>query len=224
MAGQPGTTASGIISADAAFAALGRHIDDLAQIPFRAWERYRADIAPAMAAPPKRLRSTAMQALMVAEMEAAFGGEVRHRKGRSLLCTVPGLVVQCKKLDARGQPQNYPTETAVRFAYQVPIPGIPPGTRLTLGYMLNTTGTAIAEVRLLAQNGKGVEWFRELTVGQIVISIMAPNTITIPARIPARTVTIKTPPSPTPPPTKKRTLQPKGAAEAKAKKERKPGA
>jgi len=201
------------MSADEAFAALGKRIDELAQIPFRAWERYRADIAPGMAKPPKSTRASVMQALMVEELAAAFGGAVIYRKGRALLCDVPGLIVQCKKLNDRGLPQNYPTKTALRFAYQLHIPGIPPATRLTLGYMLNALGTEISEVRLLAQMGQGVAWSRELTVNQTINSILVPT---------AATTTVQ--PAATAP--KKRTLQPKGAAkteeteEDKKKKER----
>ncbi|MBK7539382.1 MAG: hypothetical protein IPI49_29290 [Myxococcales bacterium] len=191
------------MTADEAFAALGKHLDDLARIPFRAWDRYRSDIAPTMAKPPKRMRATAMQALMVEELEAAFGGAVSHRKGRALLCTVPGLVVQCKKLDGRGLPQNYPTRTALQFASQLHIAGIPAGTRLTLGYMLNSPGTAIAEVRLLAQMGRDVAWSRELTVNQTVMPIVMPATTT--AQLSAAAP-------------KKRDLQPKGGAKPEGKK------
>jgi hypothetical protein len=160
-----------------------------------------------MAKPPKSTRASVMQALMVEELEAAFGSAVSYRKGRALLCEVPGLIVQCKKLDDRGLPRNYPTKTAIRFAYQLNIPGIPPATRLTLGYLLNTPGTEIAEVRLLAQMGQGVAWSRELTVNQTVIQIVAPTTTT--TMQPAATVATEP---------KKRTLQPKGAAKTEEEK------
>lgn len=198
------------MSAGEAFTALGKRIDELARIPLRAWERYRADVAPALARPPKTVRASVMQALMVEEMEASFGGAVSYRRGRALLCTVPGLIIQCKKLDDRGLPQNYPTKLASEFACQLHIPGIPPGTRLTLGYRLNASGTAIAEVRLLAQMGKGVAWSRELTVNQTVMSIVTPTA-----------ATAAQPAAATP---KKRNLRPKGAAKAETKKEREPGA
>lgn len=199
------------MTADEAFAALGRHIDELAHIPFRAWARYRSGVAPAMARPSANARASVMQTLMVEELEAAFGGSVARRNGRALLCTVPGLIIQCKKLNERGVPQNYPTKMARDFARQLDIPGIPAGTRLTLGYMLDTPGTAIAEVRLLAQMGTGVAWSRELKVNQTVMSIFAPTT------------TVTTTEAATAAP-KERGLQPKDAAKSKVKKEREPGA
>lgn len=206
MSGIVRTSLSGIMTADEAFAPLGQRIDDLARIPLRAWDRYRVDIAPTMARPTKRLRATAMQDLMVEEMDLAFGGGVTRRRGRALLCAVPGLIVQCKKLDSRGMPQNYPTKTALQFACQLHIPGIPSGTRLTLGYMLNSPGTAVAEVRLLAQMGTGVAWSRELTVNQTVMPLVTPTTTT------SRTSLVADAP-------KKRDLQPKGTANPKGKKE-----
>jgi hypothetical protein len=206
MAGKLGRVTTGIKTADEAFAALGKHLEELARIPLRAWDRYRTGVAPAMAKPTNNARASVMQALMVEELEAAFGGEVARRNGRALLCTVPGLVIQCKKLNDRGVPQNYPTKLAQKFARQLAIPGIPPGTRLTLGYMLDARGTAVAAVRLLAQMGHGVAWSRELVVNQTVMSIFAPTTAA-----PAPETTAAAP--------KERGLQPKGAA--KVKKERK---
>lgn len=183
MTTSSGALSAGIISPDEALAALGgKRLEDLARAVFDAWERYRRDVAPAMGKPPGRLRATAMQALMVEEVERRFGGEVIHRHGRSLLCAVPGVVIQCKKLDDRGMPRNYPTPMALRFARQLRIPGMPAGTRLTLGYILNDLGSEVAEVRLLAQRGNGVAWSRELRVNQTVIPFVIPTTTTLPQR------------------------------------------
>lgn len=196
---------SGIISADLACEQLGHErLSQLTDAVLAAWDRYQSRIAPVMGKPPARLRATAMQALMVEEMEQRFGGEVARRRGRALLCAVPGLVVQMKKLNDRGMPSNYPTPTAVAFAAQLKVPGMPAGTRLTLGYVLNSHGTGIAAVRLLAQLGNTVAWSREIgtSVNQTIIPLMAQPTH---AAAP-----------------KQRKLQPKGSVTSK--KDRKPGA
>lgn len=199
---------SGIVGADEALQLLGEdRLTKLGRATLNAWDRYRARFAPIMAKPPARLRATAMHALMVEEMEKLFAGEVIYRAGRALICSVPGLVLQCKKLNDRGVPQNYPTPTALRFARQLKIPGIPQGTRLTVGYILNSIGSDIAEIRLLAQDGNRVAWSREISVNQTVMPIFAPTTTTIVQAAPA---------------TKKRTLQAKGVAKAKLAKD-KPG-
>ena len=179
---------SGIIGAEEAVNLLGpERLEKLGRATLNAWDRYRARFAPVMAKPPTRLRAMAMHALMVEEMEKLFPGEVIYRAGRALICSIPGLVLQCKKLNDRGLPQNYPTATARRFARQQKIPGIPQGTRVTVGYILNSLGSDIAEIRLVAQEGKHVAWSRELSVNQTVMPIFAPTTTTIiPAAQPAK--------------------------------------
>jgi hypothetical protein len=205
---------SGIISADQAFEQLGpERLEMLNDAVLSAWDRYKTGIAPVMGKPGGRLRATAMQQLMVEEIEKRFGGEVLQRHGRALLCAVPGLVVQMKKLNDRGLPSNYPTKTAIRFAAQLQIPGMPPGTRLTLGYLLDSLGTAIAEVRLIAQLGNGVAWSREIGA--------ASSQYVIPFNGVLRAAESGVRATETPAP-KQRRLQPKGTVAAK--KERKPGA
>lgn len=203
VAGTPG-----IVSADQALALLGpERLDKLNDAVLTAWDRYRRSVAPLMGKPPKRLRANVMQAFMVEEVEKRFGGELDQRGGRALLCSVPGLVVQMKKLNERGLPSNYPTPTALKFAAQVKIAGIPAGTRLTLGYVLDSRGTDIAEVRLLLQLGARVEWSQAISSSntQTIIPLMAP-----PATLPTNAATPK-----------HRKLQPKGLVGSK--KDRKPG-
>jgi hypothetical protein len=53
-----------------------------------------------------------------------------------------------------------------RFARQLTIPSIPQGTRLTLGYILNSIGSDIAEIRLLTQDSNHIAWSREISVNQ----------------------------------------------------------
>jgi hypothetical protein len=192
----------GIISAEDAIAALGPdRLEKFYQATKRAWEKYLTSIAPALARPPATFRATAMHALLIAELEGEFPGQLQYWQNRALFCLVQGIVIQVKKLNDHGMPENYPTPTAIRFARQMKLPGSPAGTRLTLGYMLNSLGTEIAEVRLLAQLGHGVAWYRSITVNQMVMPFFG-NTITVS--------------EPTPP--KRRNLKPKSAAKAKTEK------
>jgi hypothetical protein len=182
MAAQSVSGPVGIMSGEEAVRLLGsERLEKLGLSVFKAFERYKSAFAPAMAKPPARFRATAVNALMVEEAEKVFAGEVIHRYGRALVCSIPGIVLQFKKLDRRGLPRNYPTKTAIRFANQQRVPGIPEGTRVTVGYILNEMQTEISEVRLVAQRGDTVVWNIELIVSQTVMPIFAPTTKTIPA-------------------------------------------
>ena len=52
------------------------------------------------------------------------------------------IVVRFKKMDEDGRSRNYPTKQAKAFDAQLELPGLPPKPlRLTVGYLLDKTGT-----------------------------------------------------------------------------------
>lgn len=148
----------GILSPSAVQRRLKRFESRLAEAVRRAWDRYLSKVAPVFKhAPPTRLRANAVQALIIEEVTEMFPERVFRARGRSLLWIAEDLIVQFKKLDRRGRPRNYPTQTALRFNAQLDIPGIPAATRATIGYQLDKVGTKLVALSVVLQDRHGID-------------------------------------------------------------------
>jgi hypothetical protein len=102
---------------------------------------------------------------------AALPGVALISRGRSFLVSFKGVLVRFKKVDPDYRTRNYPTDASLRFDHQVPLPGIPPHPRLTLGYRLNRLGTAIVDLALIFSQGKKVVWVHQLSGSAVVTQL-----------------------------------------------------
>lgn len=149
---------------------LEGHWAILAELPRRALEKYKRYVASRLAQPSGRLRATAIHDFMIDELRTVFGHDVIKRKGRWLL-RAKDVVLQFKKVDSKGRTSNYPTPTARAYETQLDLPGIPRGTRVTLGYRLNKDNTEVVEVCMVARDGDQIIWREEVQTNQETLPI-----------------------------------------------------
>ena len=129
------------------------------------------------------MRANVLYDLIIEEVERAFDGvpgtSIVRGAGRVFLRIAPRtlarpILVQFKKLSKELKPRNYPTQGALDFDLQLPVAGIPPDVRLTVGYRLNRLATAILDITALCMNGKAPAWTYE------IMSAAAPSVATLP--------------------------------------------
>lgn len=112
-------------------------------------------------------------ATMANVMSSMFEDEARTRvmsmpgvaaisRGRGFLLGFKGVLVRFKKVDHEYRTRNYPTRGSLRFDQQLPIEGVPPHPRVTLGYRLNRLGTAVVDLALVFSMGQKVLWVHQL--------------------------------------------------------------
>ena len=102
--------------------------------------------------------------------------------GRFLISIGGRLLVQFKKLDRDFGTRNYPTRTAQRFDAQRVIEGCPRGTRVTVGYQLNSTAQELATVAVVCQGSLSPLWWYELGVEEPVAALSSSSPLQ-PARV-----------------------------------------
>lgn len=158
---QSGPRASGIICKEEALRQVGPLLPLLSEASHTAWMRWDKDHGRKL-----QFRRTTRANLLADLFWEELGKRLPDRglkvvevHARKLLSIGGHLVIQFKKLDARGQPRNYPTQTALAFGAQEPLPIIGTAPRLTLGYYLDGLETEIQEIRLLCTNAEGVAWY-----------------------------------------------------------------
>jgi len=201
----------GILSEEEAKAILEPFHDQFYGLIAAGVGRWKAEVSPAFSRPTSSFRHQAIHALHVEEARARLGdakdvkileptrqrarvkaapvlGTRRKRTsrpegaGRFLLLIEDLVVVQLKKLDRDLRTANYPTAQAVRFDAQQLIPGVPVGTRVTLGYRLNATAQEIAAVAIVCQGPLFPRWWYELGV-EDPVAALSPNAPLQPARV-----------------------------------------
>lgn len=163
-----------ILSFEQARTRLSRFWELLAQLPHRALDRYKRQVAARFALPSARFRSTAIQELMVDEVRRAARDDLFRRRGRWVLRADDNLIVQFKKVTAGGRTINLPTPAALQWETQLNLPGIPSAMRVTLGYRLNCTNTEVAEVCLIARDGDTVIWRESIESQSSQLTIATP--------------------------------------------------
>lgn len=68
-------------------------------------------------------------------------------------------VLRFKKHDEDGRSQNYPTRQAKDYDRGAPLVGIPsPAARLSIGYLLDATGTQFIRTQIARPRGREIEW------------------------------------------------------------------
>ncbi len=111
-----------------------------------------------------RAQATCIYDHMVAEAIRRFDGKhgVRMIEINGLKLWVFGdhTAVRFKKMDEDGKSRNYPTKQAKAFDRMEQLDGLPPvPTRVSVGYVLDPSGTQVQRVQIARPNGsKKVDW------------------------------------------------------------------
>jgi hypothetical protein len=165
---------SGIMTEIEARELLGPHHDALFTCVHNAYSRWVERGAGLVSKPDSSFRSQAIQQLMVDEARQRFGDvsgvRIFERKkeddepsaGRFLLSFEGKALVQFKKFDPDFRTRNYPTSAALDFDRQEALPNVPIGTRLSVGYQLDTRASALAAVAVVCQGSYKPYWWYEL--------------------------------------------------------------
>jgi hypothetical protein len=68
-------------------------------------------------------------------------------------------ILRFKKHDEDGKSRNYPTKQARDYDRGMQLPGLPyPAARLSVGYLLDATGTEFIRTQVSRPRGKEIEW------------------------------------------------------------------
>lgn len=86
-------------------------------------------------------------------------------RGLNVLNYGDKAVIRFKKVSANGQHRNYQTKQQQKYDDQLPLPGIPqPAYRLTAGYQLDPTGSALERIMIARPIGKQIFWAAQVSM------------------------------------------------------------
>ena len=189
---------SGILTEIKAKEILGPHHDALYTCVVNGWARWVKDGMGLVSKPDSSFRSQMIQQCMVDEARQRFGSvpgvRIFERKkeddepsaGRFLLSFDGRALVQFKKFDPDFKTRNYPTTAAIRFDSQETLPEVPVGTRLSVGYQLDSTASILAAVAVVCQGLYAPNWWYELEDADRRESILPPSVLLRPAQVRAK--------------------------------------
>jgi hypothetical protein len=148
-------------------------LDDLDQICRTSFTKYRRYDPEVLVDHDPRAAAACMYAHMAAAAERHWPAQTlvtpAQRNGTKMLALeVRGLkvwavqdlaVFRFKKHDEDGKSRNYPTKQARDYDRGLPLPNLPfPAARLSVGYLLDATGTEFIRTQVARPRGKGIEW------------------------------------------------------------------
>jgi hypothetical protein len=143
---------------------FGDLLDDFDKIARRAHARYRAYRPEDLIELDARAQAACIYAHMMFEADRLVSGRDKVRsfdlRGLKLwLFEDLNAVIRFKKMDEDGKSRNYPTKQAKDFDAGIELPGLPmPPVRLTVGYLLDVTGTAVQRAQIARPVGRGTQW------------------------------------------------------------------
>lgn len=143
---------------------LSSYLDDFDQITRVAHSRYRGYSPADLLELDVRAQASCTYAHMVAAADRRFDGKsnVRPIEIRGLkvwLLEEPNVVIRLKKMDENGASRRYPTKQAKAFDSGKELPNLPmPPLRLTVGYLLDSTGTQFQRSQVARPDGRSVSW------------------------------------------------------------------
>jgi len=153
------------IRKDDAQGRLGPYHDGLRACVVAAWDHWLRTMGEFPGA-SRRGRRTILHEYIVAEVRTRYGDvpgvKIRELKSGRFLIVVEGLVLLFKHVDSALRPSNYPTKTAIAFNQQMPLPEVPRGSRLIIGYQLNEFETALSGIHVIMMLDTTVNWSYEL--------------------------------------------------------------
>lgn len=139
-------------------------LDEFDALTREAHNTYRAYDPAVLIEHDVRAQATCTYSHMVAAADRRFLGrpDVRPLEIRNLklwLFENASIVVRFKKMDEDGRSRNYPTKQAKAFDAQLELPGLPPKPlRLTVGYLLDETGTQFIRTQIARPDGREALW------------------------------------------------------------------
>lgn len=138
-------------------------LDDLDAIARTGHRTYRSYDPKHLIEHTPRSQASCIYDHMAAEAERRFGGRngvvPLDIRGLKLWVFDQHTVARFKKMDEDGRTRNYPTQQTKDFDLNRELAGVPPKpTRITVGYVLDPTGTLIQRVQVARPNGKFVDW------------------------------------------------------------------
>jgi hypothetical protein len=159
-----------MISADRAKEVLQPYHSDLAACVWEAWKKWKDEIEPMMGHVEARTRANFIHDFFTGAVRTRLGShvEVRFEKVRQrhlMILEDEAILLRFKKLTPDMRTSNFATKTASDFDRQLPIPGIPPGARLTVGYVLDHFGTGLRGIFVALSIGNRPVWNYEITDG-----------------------------------------------------------
>jgi hypothetical protein len=150
--------ANPILSKQEATELLHPHFAEIRQCMDEAWQEWLA--TPSRHKLDNRARAANVHCFIVHGALEKFlkkHGTKPVRTGNSFWLYIDDHIrARFKKLDHKRRYRNYPTAAQLQLAFQGNIPGILPGTYLTLGYQLDTLQQAIAAHVVTLQMGKKI--------------------------------------------------------------------
>lgn len=146
-----------------AMAAIDGLIDDFDDICRAAVATYRRYPPEFLVEHDSRAAASCTYSHMLADAERRFGGRAgiifKDVRGLKVWLVGDAAVVRFKKMDEDGRSRNYPTKQAQDYDRQAILPGIPaPAARLSIGYLLDATGTEVVRVQVAKPMGKLIDW------------------------------------------------------------------
>lgn len=157
------------ISSSDAQGSLGPYHDGLHACVMAAWGHWKRLMEEFHGFSPVGRRNV-LHDFIVQEVRTRFGDVAGVRikelkSGRFLVC-VEGIVLIFKHVDSSLRPKNYPTKAALAFSKQLPLPAVPKGPRLVIGYQLNTLETELTKVSVIFLLGREVIWDYQISKGE----------------------------------------------------------
>src|SRR5574341_1551067 len=155
------------ISKEQAQQRIGPHHDRIAEAVYSAWDKLVQDVLPLFPGSTVRFRRNAMYELMIQKGRPLFEDIkglrlVETKTGRILLIVKDStgpLILRFKKVNDKFETSNYPTQESLDFDNQTPdLPGIPSGTRITVGYVMNEQETELRSVHIICSKRNRVYW------------------------------------------------------------------
>jgi hypothetical protein len=184
MLNQP-ELASPILSKEEAVELLRPHFADFRNIEDGAWQKWMS--LPERHKLDSRARANIVHCLIVnmaLERFSKVKGTKPVRGGNTFWLYIGDHIkTRFKKLDRKKLYRNYPTRTQLKLALQGNIPGILPGTYLTLGYLLDDLEQTIEQHLVTLQVGKRVIYEIDIDaeLGQAVTPVVPMPTPIAPA-------------------------------------------
>jgi hypothetical protein len=159
-------------------AVLEPYVGALRQIVLEAWAQWMASDKPARWL-MKRSRASFVWEEMIEAAHRLLGSDPRVtiiRKHETFYFVLDGrFAFRFKHCDQDGFTSNYPTQAALDFHDQAEgLSGIPTALKFEVGYVLNPTETAVADIRVVARRGSVVDWqFSILNRGEAATPVTA---------------------------------------------------
>lgn len=106
-------------------------------------------------------------------------------EGQLFLVGIGDALLRWKKLKSHKdlRSRNYPTLFQQEYTKQRRLPGIPRSTRLTVGYVLDVTGTSIEALYITCPLGNRIAWYIEIPRPRAIKVLPLPTPQTMPPAV-----------------------------------------